>query len=349
MCEQTYEILNWDDTKWNDSLVTVRCITFKQEKFIAQTIESIVAQQTTFKYQVIIHDDASPDGNPEIIRRYAEKYPDKIVAVLNHVNQYSNPNGSIWNTIRPYMRGKYVAFIEGDDYWTDPLKLQKQIEYMEAHPECTMCYGKAIVYNQKMDRVLAYTVGREVSGFKELLVKNVVPTLTAILRDEIMEEYTFWNREWRDKHKKWYMGDRAMWLYASLKGKVHFFDEVFSCYRQLEESESHSTTIEKVLRFEESSYDMTLFFIEHFCPDDEELKQKMAYLHVKNDIMSYISCSHFFRARREIRHSILSEKDKKKYKKVNNLRLIYHLASYILPQKLINKLAIKFHPNYKAL
>lgn len=121
-------------------LVSIRCITYNHEPFIRQCLEGFVMQQTNFPFEAIVHDDASTDGTAAIIREYAEKYPDIIKPIYETENQYSKHDGSLRKIMDAHMRGKYIAICEGDDYWIDPLKLQKQVDFMESHPECGLVH-----------------------------------------------------------------------------------------------------------------------------------------------------------------------------------------------------------------
>ena len=123
----------------SNPLVTIRCLTYNHEPYIRQCLEGFVMQKTNFKFEAIVHDDASTDGTAAIIREYAEKYPDIIKPIYESENQYSKKDGSLGRIMDAHTRGKYVAMCEGDDYWTDPLKLQKQVDFLESHPEYVMC------------------------------------------------------------------------------------------------------------------------------------------------------------------------------------------------------------------
>lgn len=120
-------------------LVSVICLCYNHEKTISQALESILGQKTDFPFELIVHDDASTDATPQIVRTYAEKYPDIIVPVLQKENQIHTCNIAK-EYIAPLLRGRFVAICEGDDYWTDPEKLALQTQYMIAHPELTMSF-----------------------------------------------------------------------------------------------------------------------------------------------------------------------------------------------------------------
>ena len=133
--------MNNNDTR--PLMVSIWCITYNHEPYIRQCLEGFVMQKTNFRFEAIVHDDASTDGTAAIVREYAEKYPDIIKPIFEIENQYSKGDGSLDRIMEEVCTGKYVAFCEGDDYWIDPLKLQKQVDYLESHPEYSMCFHNA--------------------------------------------------------------------------------------------------------------------------------------------------------------------------------------------------------------
>ncbi len=129
-------------------LVTIKCMVYNHEKFLRQCLDGFVMQKTTFPFEAIVHDDASTDGSAAIIREYAEKYPDIIKPIYETENQYSKKDGSIHRIIEAaaHPDSKYFAFCEGDDYWTDPDKLQLQVDFLESHPDFSICSHDYIYY-----------------------------------------------------------------------------------------------------------------------------------------------------------------------------------------------------------
>lgn len=128
-------------------MVSIRCITYNHEKFIKDALEGFLMQKTDFPFEILIHDDASTDRTEEIIRDYQVNYPELIRAVYQTENQYSKGLNYWPRNLYRMARGKYIALCEGDDYWTDPLKLQKQVDFLEAHPECSICCHKVLINN----------------------------------------------------------------------------------------------------------------------------------------------------------------------------------------------------------
>lgn len=130
-------------------IVSICCTTYNHAKFIRQCLDGFVHQKTNFPIEVLIHDDASTDGTQDVIREYEEKYPDIIKPIYQKENQYSKgvPISLTYNWSRA--KGKYIAICEGDDYWTDPYKLQKQVDFLESNPDYVMCSHRFNQYIQE--------------------------------------------------------------------------------------------------------------------------------------------------------------------------------------------------------
>jgi glycosyltransferase involved in cell wall biosynthesis len=145
-----------------EPIVSISCITYNHAPYIRDAIEGFLMQKTNFPFEILIHDDASTDGTSDIIRKYEQKYSDLIFPVYQKENQYSK--GILlceFNLKRA--RGKYIALCEGDDYWTDPLKLQKQVDFMDANPDYVMCYHSYKV--RKDDKISKKTFPRKEKDF----------------------------------------------------------------------------------------------------------------------------------------------------------------------------------------
>src|SRR5438094_537303 len=122
--------------------VSICMITYNHEKFVAEAIESVLKQKTTFPIELVIGDDKSTDSTPAIIKGYAEKYPGILKVRYNKENA-----GVVLNTVKTIEEcsGKYIAMLEGDDYWTDPLKLQKQVDFLEKNPDFACSFHNVMV------------------------------------------------------------------------------------------------------------------------------------------------------------------------------------------------------------
>ena len=138
----------------NDEVkVSVICTTYNHEKYIAQALESFLAQITDFKFEILVHDDLSTDSTESIVRKYESEYPEMIRAFYEVENQYSKGISIMRTILIPEARGKYMAICEGDDYWTDVYKLQKQVDYMERHPKCSLCIHASEIVDSTGNRI----------------------------------------------------------------------------------------------------------------------------------------------------------------------------------------------------
>lgn len=189
-------------------IVSIKCITYNHASFIRQCLDGFVKQKTNFRFEAIVHDDASTDGTADIIREYAEKYPDIIRPILETENQYSKGKGALTKIMHEACKGKYVALCEGDDYWTDPLKLQKQVDFMESDTEekYVMCFHDSTVVDKDGNIIQNTHLGKnqyqDLTG-ENLMTLNHPPTQTILFRqkcyaeefDAIMKSYYVVNQD----------------------------------------------------------------------------------------------------------------------------------------------------------
>ena len=178
----------------NSPIVTVYTLVYNHKPYLRQCLDGLVMQKTNFKYECFVHDDASTDGSASIIREYAEKFPEIIRPMIETENQWSKHDGSLDRIIQKNLRGKYVAICEGDDYWTDPYKLQKQVDYLESHPECTMTCCRTKLFSEKKK---AY-IGENYCYHHDRIVKTkdviyrsglFISTCSIVYRKEIKDNY----------------------------------------------------------------------------------------------------------------------------------------------------------------
>lgn len=212
-------------------MVSVFCATYNHEKYIRKALEGFVAQKTTFSFEVLINDDASTDRTADIIREYEKKYPNIIKAIYQRENQYSQEISIIRRFLLPIARGIYFAYCEGDDFWIDPLKLQKQFDYMEKHPECSLCAHRA-VWNSIIPGDEGQRLFPEQDWARDYSTEEIIghgglifSTNSIFLRRETYE--TFPNSflmSWVD--------DYPLMIYASMCGKCHCMQDVMSVYNR---------------------------------------------------------------------------------------------------------------------
>lgn len=142
-----------ENSRFEQPLVSVVCDTYNQKAFIGQALDSFLTQRTTFPVEIIVHDDASTDGTADIVRDYERRFPDRFRNVYRTENMYDHDPKILEHHVFPLARGKYIAICEGDDYWTSPDKLQRQIDYMEANPSCTLCIHAAALIDADGNRI----------------------------------------------------------------------------------------------------------------------------------------------------------------------------------------------------
>lgn len=211
-------------------IAAIRCITYNQIDYIRQCLESLVCQETTFKYEIILHDDASTDGTTEIVKEFVERYPELIKPIIQTENQYSKRDGTIGRAMDAALSPsvKYIAFCEGDDFWTDSLRLQKQVEFLENHPEHSMVFG-AVDYlfpDGHVEVVRRYDHFTEQCPVKDFIIGGggFVKVNSLLYRSVLKNNYPEWAANCP-------VGDSPFFLVMAIRGKVAYFDEVWSCYR----------------------------------------------------------------------------------------------------------------------
>ena len=249
---------NWGTDNAETPLVSVHCITYNHEPYIAQALDGFLMQKTNFPFEVIVHDDASTDRTAEIIREYEVRFPKIIKPIYETENQYSKHDGSVERIIAA-CKGKYIAYCDGDDYWIDENKLQMQADFLEGNPEYGMCYGMAKEYNESQKK-FGSAFGKDAKDFETFLEGNPVPNCTSCYKRSVYEQYL---KEIKPESKGWLMGDYPMLLYFYCKSKMHFFSNVMAVYRILLVSASHSQDPVKIKNFNISVLDIRMFFLNY--------------------------------------------------------------------------------------
>lgn len=215
--------------KNNDIIVSIRCFAYNHKEYIRDCLEGFVMQKTNFRFEAIVHDDASTDGTTDIIREYAEKYPDIIKPIYETENQYKKHDGSLKRIMNSQMRGKYIAMCEGDDYWIDPLKLQKQVDFLEAHPDYTMCCSDAVIKTPYMELDWCRYNQNQTIPTEDVIMHGglFVQTATLLFKKELRLNAD----DYPEAARKCHVGDFPLQIYAALKGKIYWFAEKQAVYR----------------------------------------------------------------------------------------------------------------------
>lgn len=268
-------------------LVSVSVPTYQHSRYISECLDGILMQQTSFPIEIIIGEDGSTDGTREICEEYAIKHQDKI-RLFNRdreLSQYVDREGhvtrfnGIWN--RMSARGKYIAMCEGDDYWTDPLKLQKQVDFLEKHSEYGLIHtnfktktNHDVVQGRKLLRVKSGNV------FKSLIYGTYksIGTLTVVYRKDLYDRIpkVF-------ETKKYKMGDYPLFIEMSFYSKFKYLKHPTAVYRILQDSASHKTDPIEQIQFLESHHQCRLDYAKYF---NIEVKEKKLLSILYNNIIS---------------------------------------------------------------
>lgn len=205
--------------------VSVFMLTYNQESYITQAIEGVLMQETTFNVQLVIGDDCSTDGTRKIVADYAEKNPGKIKLILHQKNI-----GLIANYVETYTQcsGKFVAICDGDDYWIDPLKLQKQVDFLSKNEDYKMVFSNNYNLFPSGKMILSKkNYSKDSTSFNELIFNNYIPSVTSL----------FYNEKMPDKMKKWILqfpfGDWPTYLFILRNGGlIKYLDQPTAVYRK---------------------------------------------------------------------------------------------------------------------
>lgn len=242
-------------------LVSICSITFNHAPYVRASLDSLLGQNTHIPYEIVIHDDASSDGTADIIREYIRQYPNLFVPILQTENQYSKGRGILCSFSVPNSHGKYIAFCEGDDYWCDPDKLQRQVDFLESHPEVGMVYGRVRNYENDKGQFTG-EFGGPYTEFEDLFFNSTIPTATVMARTDLVRQYY---ADVKPQGRGWAMGDYPMWLWFALNSKIAFQPEVTAVYRVLPESASHSRSLARRYQFRLRSNPVSEYFIERYA------------------------------------------------------------------------------------
>jgi len=204
--------------------VSVLVTTYNHEKYIAQALDSVLMQETDFDYEIVILEDCSTDATREIVLAYQKRHPDKIRLRLATQNECSN---------KPFVEGfqaapsPYIAMLDADDYWTSPKKLQKQVEFLDAHPECALCFHNALrIYEGEKRGALPHNVAgqKRISAIEDIWEHNFIAGCTPMVRKDALGTFPEW-------YHSLLWGDWPLYILCALHGKIGYIDEIMGVYR----------------------------------------------------------------------------------------------------------------------
>jgi len=214
------------DAQHDFPMVSVLMITYNHELYIAQAIEGVLMQKVDFRIELVIGEDLSKDTTRKICETYAARNPNIIRLLPSERNHGMMPN--FLRTIKE-CHGRYLAMCDGDDYWTDPKKLQKQVDFLESNPDFAICFHKVKILKNnglKIDRLIPPA---EITSIEDLAQGNYIHTNTVVYRNGLLKEFP----DWINKSP---VGDYVLHMMNSQYGKIKYIDEEMGVYRLHEKS-----------------------------------------------------------------------------------------------------------------
>lgn len=286
--------------------VTVSCMTYNQAKYITDAMNGFTMQQTSFPFVCTIVDDASTDGEQEVIRRYVEDnfdfsegsvayHKETDYAHITYAQHKTNKNCyfavlylkenhySKHKDKSPYFKDwrdgvEYMAICEGDDYWIVPDKLEKQVKFLDENEDYGMCFTA----NKRLDEESGTVkIDKKIDGdinFDKLLKGNMIATLSSIFRQKI---YNMYIKEINPIQKDWLLGDYPLWLYIAYNSKIYCNSDITSVYRMVKGSASNQTSYRKYLKYIDSTYDIKLFYIYKYNLPNKLREKTLAEMHYR--------------------------------------------------------------------
>lgn len=275
--------------KVGDKPIVSVCIqTYQHSPYIKECLEGVLMQQTNFPFEILLGEDDSTDGTREICIEYAKRNPEKIRLFLhsreNNIKINGSPTGRfnfIYNLNS--VRGKYIALCEGDDYWTDPFKLQKQVDFLEENPEYGLIHGdcnflyekdKKTLFSANKFLGLGFDYNEDTEKLFDVLIdaSYKIRTATVMFRKKIYDDI---KDDLALISGKFLMGDTPLWLLLSRRGKFHYFQDVFATYRISNNTASRPNSTKRKIRFVLSGLEMRIYFLKKFKkPIPLEIAQK---------------------------------------------------------------------------
>ena len=211
--------------------VSVSLVTYNQEKYIVQAIESILMQKTDFNFEIIIGEDESQDNTRSIVMEYRRRYPDKIRLFLNARNDKNFSDGmpagrqNLINNLNN-ANGEYIALLDGDDYWTSPDKLQRQVNFLDSHPKCSMCFHsiQMVTEEGQLISIKSPKGKKQIYTLRDLLRDNFIFKCSVMFRKGLFKDFPEW-------FYKTYVADWPLYILNAKYGDIGYMNQVMGAYR----------------------------------------------------------------------------------------------------------------------
>lgn len=233
--------------------VTVCMAVYNHEKYLRKAIESILMQQTSYAFEIFIHEDASTDGSAAIIREYQKKYSDKIRAVFQKENLYMKHRMQFRKSLFSNLTGKYVAVCEGDDYWIDPYKIQKQVDYLENHPEYVAVAQQVKIVDEDGYPYVDGVSGPKINKQHIEILENHDFSLSELQQGRMIGQLgsSMYKNIWKEMPSGFFddlcqmdtNGDRIITTVLFFSGKIRCKKEVVSAYRRSYSNTSYNARV----------------------------------------------------------------------------------------------------------
>lgn len=322
--------------KKSNIMVTVICTAYNHEKFISDTLDGFLSQKTDFPVEYIIHDDASTDNTAKIISEYSALHPSFFTPIIQEENQYSK-NRQFFYDIILSSKGKYIALCEGDDYWSDPLKLQRQVNLMETNPRAALCMHNAYILDilsNKFTPVNPYP-HQGILSAKEVLSEcgKLPPTASMLFRADVAKKMPM------DIFKA-PVGDRPLRMYLAISGETYYLNDIMSVYRT-NNAESFSGGLNDYEKSEALVSEMEKFYNRF---DEYTNFQYHDEVNMLNEMEHYSHYSRFNMIDKIRNNLFYIKKINKRHKIIVEIRGLFQLDFVIKIRKIRNRLS-KFNPN----
>ena len=249
-------------------IVSICCLTYNHEPYIRQCLDGFMMQKTDFHFEILIHDDASTDRTADIIREYEAKHPNIVKPIYQTENQHSKGIGVTRAYQFPRAKGKYIAICEGDDYWTDPCKLQKQVDFLETHSDFEVCTHDTLIKNERYKQLdgmlfskfcdnIFLKIPQKVYTIEDTLTGNIFHISSIVFRNVSLQYPKWMNR--------FSAGDMVLFMLLAQQGKIYFVNDVMSVYRSNVKSITNTRPeYASQIAFIKMSIDITRLMNKHF-------------------------------------------------------------------------------------